>query len=322
VNSEAKDGRVLDSMNVSHRAFALPLLRAVEELGGEARPSAVKAAMRAMLSPHLNTAQLDYLAEKSRFGWVRLDLKHRGLIDGERGRWRLTELGRRCLEQYRGETIAMPPDLQIGSASAEEVQPSSTTPSTADLESVDATHFDAYEVPLLEALGTGTNDKAAIMERTLARVSRTLLPGDRRVMGNGREVWRYRASWALSSLKLKGEAQNLGRGKWAITEEGRRRLEKKPGWDIESFRGSKAQVRLAGDAVEFANDAGLREPEAEREWDPGRWKALEGTVSTALWKSLEGRLRTDLGPTPQQQRRLPPRNWKDASCARYWSCTH
>src|SRR4051794_16707176 len=87
----------------SHKAWVVPILRALSDAGGEATPKTVRDAVFAAVGNRLNEAQIKYLTEKNRLGWSKLAMKHLGLLDGTRGIWRITELGRAFLQRHRDE---------------------------------------------------------------------------------------------------------------------------------------------------------------------------------------------------------------------------
>jgi len=281
----------LASSSSSHRPFYVPILRAIDSLGGSALKREVVRKARSLLEHHLNEKQLDYIEAKSRYGWARLTLRKNGLVEGEYGTWALTDLGRRYLSRHASDPIGI--DVEI---------PESDEPrrSAIPTESVKATSYDGFHVPILETLAQGLTQKGQVFEAMLGRIAPSLLPGDRRKMPNGLEVWAYRSSWALTSLGQNGEAQNTGVGLWTITDAGRRRLEREAkSWDIGSFQNSKAKVQREEDSGKPGGPPPLPEP-----WDLRRWKGLAPSLPRTTFEHLTARLRPDLGPTPDSDRHV------------------
>jgi 5-methylcytosine-specific restriction enzyme B len=271
----------LEGESRAHRAFFIPILRAIAAAGGKARKRDVVAKIRAILEDSLNEKQLDYLETNNRFGWSRAPLKRNGLVGGEYGFWELLPLGRAYLETYGDQATELPLNIPEADAPAR---------STVTTESVPVTAFRGYEVPLLRVMGTGVTEKKLIMARLLEEVGESLLPGDKRVMPGGTPVWKFRAHWALSSLAKGGHAENIGTGEWSITSAGRERLEQEGAtWDIAQYRNSQAKVRV---------------PPGPKTLPPPPpppllgWKELESRVSRALFHQLDARLRPALGSSP------------------------
>jgi 5-methylcytosine-specific restriction protein B len=268
----------------AHRAFFIPIVRAIAALGGRARKHEVMKQLRKLLQHVLSPQQLDYLESKNRYGWARVDLKRAGLIGGERGTWELTELGRAYEAAHAGDEIRIPLDIPGTNSPA---------PSTVQTETVPVTANAGYEIPLLEVLAEGVTDKNEIFERLHQAIKTRMLPGDERKMREGESVWLYRAYWALSNLGRSGDVENIGTGQWSITSSGRERLAReRANWDIRAFQRSQAKVRVEGSG---AKPTAAPEQPA---WPPEAWNALRKKISRPLFEDLTARLRPDLGPTP------------------------
>src|SRR5690606_22349231 len=94
--------------SAAHRPLFLPILRAIEELGGSGQVKDVRARLRQELASVLSDAQLDYLEAKNRYGWARYELRTKGLIGGAKGIWALTDLGRRYVARHRSAAPEAP----------------------------------------------------------------------------------------------------------------------------------------------------------------------------------------------------------------------
>lgn len=270
----------LEGESRAHRAFFIPILRAIAAAGGKARKRDVVAKIREILEGSLTKKQLDYLEANNRFGWSRAPLKRNGLVGGEYGVWELLPLGRAYLEAYGDKVAAIALNIPEADAPAR---------STVATESVPVTAFRGYEIPLLRVMGTGVTEKKSIMARLLDEIGEGLLPGDKRVMPGGTAVWTFRAHWALSSLAKAGQAENIGTGEWSITSAGRERLEQEGAtWDIAQYRNSHAKVRVQG----------TKPPPPPPKAPPG-WGELGSRVPKALFQQLDARLRPSLGSSPE-----------------------
>jgi 5-methylcytosine-specific restriction protein B len=278
----------LAGASIAHRAFFIPVVRAIAALGGRARTQEVIKQIRIILQQELSPEQLDYLEFKNRYGWARMDLKRVGIIGGERGTWELTELGRAYEAAHAGDEIHIPLDIPAADSPA---------PSTVQTETVPVTANAGYEIPLLEVLAEGVTDKNEIFERLHQAIETRMLLGDERKMRDGETVWLHRAYWALSNLGRSGDVENIGTGQWSITSSGRERLAReREGWDIRPFQRSQAKVRV--------EDGGRAKPTVTPErpdWPSEAWNALRKKVSRSLFEDLTARLRPDLGPTPDQK---------------------
>ena len=277
----------LAGSSMAHRAFFIPIMRAIAALGGRARKREVVKRIREILQHELSAQQIDYLESKNRYGWARIDLKKAGLIGGEYGIWELTELGRAYEAAHADDEIRIP--LEIPEADA-------PAPSTVFKETVPVTAYTGYELPLLEVMANDVTDKHEILERLHRRLEDRLLPGDERKMPSGAPVWRYRATWALSSLGRSGDVENVGPGQWGITSAGRERLAReRASWRIDAYRRSQAKVQVEEETA--PPKGGPAEPDQTQE----RWNALRKKIARLLFEDLTARLRPDLGPTPDQR---------------------
>lgn len=274
----------LATVTRSHREFFVPIVRALDALGGGGRTRDVVAKVRELLRDWLTPEQLDYLENNNRFGWARSSLKRYGVVDGETGRWELTEIGRAYVAAHANDSLEITLDIP---------QASRPSRSTAVTESVEVSGFRMYEIPVLGAMASGLTGKDRIFDHIEREIGAALLPGDRRQMPNGLPVWKFRSAWTLSNLGKGGFAGNTGTGEWTITNSGRERLAAERGqWQAEAFRGAKARVIL-----EDAPRASKVSPAPVPVW-PSLREALGGALRDELVGTLQMRLRPDLGPSP------------------------
>lgn len=272
----------LQSVTKSHRAFFVPIARAISELGGVARKRDVEKRLRELLKDELSEKQLDYLEANNRYGWARSDMKKQGLIGGEYGYWELTPVGRLYADSHAADELKI--DLDIPEAKA-------PGRSSVETESVRVTGFGAYEIPLLEVMAKGVTAKKQILDELKQALHGQLLPGDLRTMPLGKPVWEFRANWSISSLGKDGFIENVGTGVWSITSAGRERLEaERSAWDITAFHNAKAKVRIEGSKKSTLHPSGA--------WSSPAWTELAKRLPKGLLTQLEARLRPDLGPSP------------------------
>lgn len=270
------------AMNGSHRPFALPLLRAMHELGGAAKKKAVVERVRQSLENQIEANVFDELKRRGRFGFVRLELKHLGLVTGETGTWALTELGKRYVRARAADEIVIP---EI-SLAVSPIDPE------APRETVTVSSYHAYEIPILEVLASGTSKTKEVGDAVGAMLRGKLLAGDQRRLPSGYVVWRYRTSWSLTFLGKSGHAVNVEAGAWLITDAGRQRLQReRDSWSFNGFPSSKATVLIEGP------EPGP-EPQPTIGGTTERWNDLSSRLPKDIAEPLYQRVRPDLGPTP------------------------
>ena len=265
------------------RVWVVPLLLAIEALGGSAKPIDVEAKVREVVpDDQITDGQWDRIVESKRVRWANHDVKKAGLVGGARGAWELTDEGRAYLDAHRGDAVEVPNMKE---------RDDTATDADCPVETVTVTEFAGYEVPLLEVLAEGLSQLQEVQARLFQKVGDQLLPGDRRPWTTGGEVWSYRTRWALTNLKKAGSAANPARGVWEITEAGRERLTKeRDGWKIAPFQSSKASV-----------PALLAAPKPVDEKPKLSWERLGKMLAKGVFRALDLRLRPDLGP----KRNLP-----------------
>ncbi len=287
---EFVEEEILNS-SAAHRVWILPILRSLVDMGRPAPPREIKVGFAESLTDHLDESQIAYLLEK-RFGWVGYLMKQLGLITSENGAWSPTELGAAFLERHAGDAPEIPTDTpKLSDAESHRKQ--------APTETVKVMHYAGYDVPLLEALSAGANKKHEIIERLKKDLKDQLLPGDFRTMPNGRIVWQYRASWALTTLKKSGEARNPGWALWEITDSGRQRLQQeRDSWRIETYQTSNASV------IVLPNGPEPPPVDPKPPWVITSWTSLGKEVPTHLFEILDTRLRPDLGPQPSSAEKI------------------
>lgn len=275
-------------MSVSHRVFALPILRAIHALGGSAKKKAVMEQLRKTIGAQMPAGLFEEIDTRGRFGWTRFGLKQMELLGGEDGVWALTELGRRYVDAHAGDVVVIPPITLAEAAEKSTAQNGAT-------HTVPVTSFRAYEIPVLEALAAGRSKPKEIDDFLAERLKNDLLPGDLGAMPSGTPVWRFRSAWSRSNLGKAGHASNVQSGSWAITESGRQRLEAEKGtWSFASFPVGNANILV--DEADAATAPAATSAPALTPAD--RWAKLREHVSDDVVTALQMRLRPDLGATP------------------------
>jgi 5-methylcytosine-specific restriction protein B len=300
------DDKLLDQFGAKDRRWGLAILRTLDELGGTARAKDVKKDLRARYGDQLPAATWDWIEETSRVGWTRFRLIEHSLLSGEqRGSWILTEKGRRALTESADEDVDLsaesPPADRPGSAA----DPAEATDGDGgDLETVDATAYQGWMFPALEAIVAGHSTRKAILEAIEARYRSEMVPGDLRINRRGLVVWQFNASWALSYLLGQGHVDHPSRGAWLPNAAGKAALaDQRPNYRIQDFRTLRTAVRPllpVGDATRPPP------PEADvADVAPWSWSAtqvrladLRKRVDATTMRDVEHALRPEFGPSP------------------------
>jgi len=282
VEAQSLEERVA-AVSPHKRVWIVPILLAIEALGGAAKPIEVEGKVREVVpDDQVSDGEWAWVVQTKRLRWVRHHMKRVGLVGGAYGVWELTDAGQAYLEAHRNDPIELPNMKSLDEAETDPEQP---------VETVTATDFAGYELPLLAVLAEGLTQKQDVLARLLDKVRDQLLPGDRRPWPSGGEVWTYRAAWALSDMKKEGHVANPARGVWEITEAGRERLDKqREGWQLAAFQTSKASV-----------PALVAESKTPEEKPQLSWERLSKLIAKDVFATLDLRLRPDLGP----KRNLP-----------------
>ncbi len=283
----------LAQMSSTHRPWVLPLLRALDTLGGAASPADTEKRIRKLVQDRLSSGQWAYLLKNAHIRWARFGLKEAGMIGGPRGIWELTDKGRELLRQCGDREIEVPDLPELDEETYGDID--------APTQTVPATSFGGYTVPLLESLSAESpQKKKELYEALESRLSEQLLPGDYGIMRRGREVWKYRMSWALTYLKRDGLARNSAAG-WEITPSGRSYLEaEKPSWKLSAFQDSKVEVRQGTGSGK--PEAPTEEPdESSSGWTLEQWTSARLRIGGPIFDALQIRLRPNLGPTPTRE---------------------
>jgi len=104
------DERLRKGLKTTEEAFRLPILAALEELGGQARKGDVVRLVEGRVGGRLNDYDHQQLKNgqvrwENTVAWSRQRLKDRGLLaaDSPRGVWEITDAGREYLAEHRGE---------------------------------------------------------------------------------------------------------------------------------------------------------------------------------------------------------------------------
>lgn len=311
------DDKLLDQFGAKDRRWGLAILRTLDELGGTARAKDVKGALRARYGDQLPAATWDWIEETSRVGWTRFRLIEQSLLSGEqRGTWTLTEKGRRalveCIDDAVDLTDETPPS---GRAETGENGSAGSGADTAEigggLETVEATVYQGWMLPALEAVIEGHATRRAILTAIENRYGAQMLPGDWRLNRRGQTIWHYNVSWALSYLLGQGLVDHPSRGSWLPNSAGRESLAtQKPTFRLESFRTLRTAARPVPAEGLVALAPLPNEPDADGDSDEGdsatwSWNAaqvriadLRKRIDPTTMRDLELALRPELGPAP------------------------
>jgi 5-methylcytosine-specific restriction protein B len=280
-----------------YKHWGLPILRALEKLGGLSAPQKIETTLRGMSAGVLTDLQWARLLKGKNIRWAGSDMKKAGLLAGT-GEWELTALGRDCLAANHAKALQFPKVAPLAAEDAGQLE--------APLETVQVTDFFGYEVPVLHILSKGSIKKKDLFKALEQDLKASLLPGDRRIMPGGTTVWQYRASWCLSNLKKAGEARNPTVAAWEITEAGKARLERDSGsWLPATYQDSKAKVRAGWTSTSTPTSVTTVPPVA---WPTPSWQALMESFSEDLLEGFTDGVRPDLGATPSGLRGAIPRN--------------
>ena len=166
------DDKLLDQFGAKDRRWGLAILRTVDALGGTARAKDVKAALRARFGDQLPGSTWDWIEETNRVGWTRFRLIEQSLLSGEqRGSWTLTEKGRQALAECAGEVVDLSAESPPGDRTGSATEPAESDDGDAgDLETVNATAYQGWMFPALEAIVAGHSTRKAILEGRFALI--------------------------------------------------------------------------------------------------------------------------------------------------------
>ncbi|MDC0672695.1 McrB family protein [Nannocystis radixulma] len=291
------------------KVWVLPLFRALAESDGRAAPREVEERIYRYFADKLRPQQWAHVIRTAAIRWARNTLSKLGALAGPRGVWEWTPLGHAYWLRHKEDPLVHPESWPAVS-DEEDVGAFDAPPET-----VEATHREAYQIPLLRVLLNGPLSRQELLAKLVREIDDQLLPGDRRIATKGYPVVRYRAGWTLSQLNKNGEVKNVGHGQWEITDAGKARLDREGReWSIERYRGSHAEVRaLKGATRNGMGELEAREPvtvkeEADDEWDLSLWQRGKQSVGDALFTAIDARIRPDLGANVGGKRSGLPRN--------------
>lgn len=250
--------------------YEVPLLRLMAALpGGQGRTDAVCRLFEAEYGQRIPPEHFETMIGKeakwrNNVRWCRKYLIERGFFDAPaQGIWRITEEGRRWLEEHPGEAripgsasslvrkrrpVPIPRarktnETQVAASAKsldpagdklpekqEQVQPEERI-TTENLLAPFKVQAD-YEVPLLNLLAdlpTGQGRVADIYYLFEERYG-TLIPDkDRGLRSNGGAIWKHNVRWCRERLKNKGFLDAPGHGVWRVTESGKHWLRNNSG---------------------------------------------------------------------------------------------
>jgi len=282
------ESRVAEQLSPAERAWIVPLLGTLHSLGGEGKPKDVEQAVKDAYQNSLTEEEWAAVLRGNRIRWVRSGLNKAGLMDGEYGVWRITEDGRTYLDANKNQEIALtaPKERQVDP--------------TLEVEFVEVTDFAAYHRPVLDAIARGISERKLVMEDLRNSLGAMLLVGDFREMPQGEIVWEFRAHWAFSALLSEGLVMNPSRGKWVVTDAGKKSLEGE-GPSIDAFQGnSKAKVKAnlpaTGASTHKTSDEDVK---AVYDWRPA-WDNLPESITQRIWSDIKDSLQPARGTVPDR----------------------
>ena len=298
-----EETKILDELTSKDRRWALPMLRTLDSLKGQARRKDIIERIHTVYRSLLPAETWAWIRKGNRIEWSRMALRDSDLVASDgRGIWTLTKRGRQALAECADEVVDLSGERPPGSAAAPEGSPAADV-AGLPAETVLRTSESGFEVPALEALAQGASDHDTIESFIEKRYGKDLTAGDRRLGFNGKVLWPYQVSWSLSYLKKRGQAENPSRGQWAITEAGRQRLEEEKGrFSLARFQISRTRVPVVEGS---ANGGGLVLVAQEKVEASARDlllqsfdAALQALVSPGMLQRLHHVLRLDLGALP------------------------
>jgi restriction endonuclease Mrr len=240
-NAASPSAKLLDALNRKDRRWALPILRAIEDLGGQPKARDVRARIHERYREQLTDQTWKWIEDTQRIAWTRLRHVHHQLQSGEsRGVWALTDLGRQALRECAEEVVDLTEEHAPDATQEDEVDKDDSS-----VETVLATTHRGWEIPVLQALEAGAASPGAIDEYIDAHYDHMATEGDRRTSRSGYEIRGHNYRWALSHLKASGQTDNPSRGVWTITDAGRQRLHaERETFDITKFQTMRATVKV------------------------------------------------------------------------------
>jgi len=284
--------KIIDYLTPKNRRWSLPILRALEKLGGTGRRSEVVDQLEKEHGAQLSEETWSRIRERGRVPTSMRALRAPGLLtSGGHGIWKLTAKARQALAECVDEAVDLSGEPSSEAPAAEAGEPQ------VEGETVQVTSRRGFEVPALEALAAGATDPHAVEKFVEQRWGRELTPGDKRLYFNGQVVWTYTIAWTLSSLKNRGHAENPVRGQWTISEAGRERLKDTGGAPhlLKPFQTSMTRVPLQ-QRPPVPGIAALARLFESSTFD----EVLGQLVSKPMLDRLHHALRPGLGTTPIQ----------------------
>ena len=159
------DAAAVEGLIGAHRGWAAPILQALSDVGGTAPPREIERRLREISAGKLTDRQWARVIRGKYIRWAKVGLKKAGLVTGV-GRWEITDAGRDYLATHSADATVFPQVQEVSAAEAAGLD--------APLETVPATAFTGYEIPILRALDraplTKSNlfDEGAALERLQA----------------------------------------------------------------------------------------------------------------------------------------------------------
>jgi hypothetical protein len=98
---EIIEDKIRNNFGPAELSWVVPLLGALESLGGESKPMLVESHIHETYRSNLTDADWEAVFKSNRIRWVRSRLVGLSLMEGEHGIWRLTDDGRTYLSTHR-----------------------------------------------------------------------------------------------------------------------------------------------------------------------------------------------------------------------------
>ena len=230
-------GRLKHGVRTGNEAFNLPILEALEFLGGSAKVSEVLERVHQQMEGVLRDVDNEpddsgQLRWKNTARCARQSMVKEGLLrnDSSHGVWQISEEGKRFLSKpssagsAHGQTNIESSSSQ--SDLSEEKIPEAHTRrrNPGRLKSGEKTRHETYNLPILKSLESlgGSAQASEVLEKLKQQMKDVLRDADYESLTSGQLRWQNSAQWARLSMVKKGLLHNDSpHGVWQISEKGK-----------------------------------------------------------------------------------------------------